>query len=408
MEPEPEPEPAPAKTPDAPRARGRSPWWLLLALVIIPLLIGGIVLAMLFGRNNAVEAQFVEKLDGATNIMAQVEALTDEVAALQRLGQARDFLDQARGLRPDDERLAPVETRYEELLARLQRVTFLYGIVPLWDFEKENRAWQRVLVSGDALFVFDRSRMEVYRFTRSRLGDTVSGGDTPVIRKGDQVDNVTIGDLLDITWVEAGGANQRSKLLAADSAGGLIGYDVTWGTERLALAGREKWVTPQLVVSYGGNLYVADAGARQIWRHRPADTGFGDAEPYFGDQTVDLTGLQALAIDGNVWLLFADGRLLKFFGGEQRPFIWQGLPDALNAPTAVAVPLQGDRVYVADAGNGRIIEATKDGEFLRQFRVREGDMLRSLRSMFLDEASSVLYILTEDQLFRVDIPAASE
>lgn len=407
--PELEPEPVAAPAPqEAPQPKGRSRWWLLLALVIIPVLIGGIVLAMLYGRNSAVEAQFVEKLDGATNIMSQVEALTDDAAALQRLGQARDFLDQARVLRPGDERLAPAETRYEEVLARLQRVTFLYGSVPLWNFEKENRSWQRVLASGDALFVFDRNRLEVYRFTRSQLGDTVSGADTPVIRKGDQVGGLIVGDLVDVAWVEAGGANQRSKLLAVDATGGLIGYDVTWGTERLTLASREKWVQPQLAVGYGGNLYVADVGARQIWRHRSAGAGYGDAEPYFGDQSVDLTGLQAVAIDGNIWLLFADGRLLKFFGGEQRPFIWQGLPDPLNAPTAVAVPLQGDRVYVADAGNGRIIEATKEGRFLRQFRVREGDMLRSLRSMFLDEASSVLYILTEDQLFRADIPAASE
>lgn len=385
--------------------QARSRWWLLLAFVVIPLLIGGIVLAMLFGRNRAVEAQFVEKLDGASSVIAQVETMTDDAAALQRLGQAQDFLDQARTLRPDDARLEPVETRYEENLARLQSVTFLYGGVPLWNFEKENRSWQRVLVSGDALFVLDRGQMEVYRFTLSALGDTVSITEKPVVRKGDQVDDLITGDLVDIAWVEAEGANQRSKLLAVDNAGGLIGYDVTWGQEGLALAGREKWVQPKLAAGYGGNLYVADLGAGQIWRHRSADSGYGDSEPYFGTTTVNLAGLRDMAIDGNIWLLFDDGRLLKFFNGEQRPFIWRGLPDPISAPAAVAVSQESDRVYVADAGNARIIEATKDGEFLRQFRVREGDILRNLRSFFLDEASSVLYVLTESELQKIDIPA---
>ncbi len=404
--PEPTPAPEPAAEPIAAARGGRNPWWLLLALVIIPLLIGGVVLAMLFGRNSAVEAQFTEKLDGAINILSQVEGMSDEAAALQRLGQARDFLDQARVLRPGDERLAPVETRYEEQLARLQRVTFLYGSVPLWNFEQENRNWRRVLASGDALFVFDSNRSEVYRFTRSALGDTVMPVETPVIRKGDQVDGVIIGDLLDIAWVEAGGANRRSKLLAVDRTGGLIGYDVTWGQERLALASRNKWAQPQLAAGYASNLYVADVGAGQVWRHRPTETGYGEAEPYFTNTTVNLSGLQAMAIDGNIWLLFADGRLLKFFGGAQQPYIWRGMPDPLSAPADIAVPLQADRIYVADAGNGRIIEATKDGQFLRQFRMRQGDVLRNLRSLFLDEAASMFYILTDNQLYRVDIPAA--
>jgi len=114
--------------------------------------------------------------------------------------------------------------------------------------------------------------------------------------------------------------------------------------------------------------------------------------------------VQSVAIDGSVWLLFPDGRLLKFFAGEQRPFELRGLPEPLSSPADIAVPLESDRIYIADAGNARIIEATKDGRFLRQFRAREGDVLRDVRSLFLDEQGAMFYILTSDQLFKANLP----
>lgn len=391
---------------------GRSPWPLLVALVVIPLLILGLVLAMLFVRNRAAEQEFVRTLDGASAIIAEAETLQDETIAAQRLTGAGDFLEKARTMRPGDERLVAVEARYQTLLDRVQHVTPLYGIVPLWDFKAANQLLDRVLVSGDSLFVLDRGRNVIERFTRSQLGDSVTPSDKPVIAKGEQIGNAIVGDLLDIAWVEASTANQRSKLLALETTGGLVSYDVTWGADRLILGSQDKWVRPQLIMGYGGNLYVVDVDGDQIWRYRPSAEGYESIpEPYFPEGTqVDLAGLQAMAIDGNIWLLFADGRLLKYFGGEARAFVVQGVPDGLSAPTAVVVPLDSDQIYIADAGNARVVELTKEGKFVRQFRPREGQLLGETRSMFLDEANAKFYILTTDGLYAADVPgpAAAE
>jgi hypothetical protein len=392
---------------EAVETKGRSPWPLV-ALGVIPLLIVGLVIAMLFVRNNTANAEFEQLLQGATSVIAEVEGLPDDAGA-QRLGAAREFLDKAQAQRPDDERLAKLEQQYQALFDKVQHVTPLYGVVPLWTFKEPGHSEKRVLANGDSLFVLDGGRSEVYRFVRSQLGDSVTPTDKPVIRKGDQISNVVVSDLVDITWAEAAGPNQRSKLLTLDTANALFGYDTTWGAGNLPLGGQDKLARPQLTASYGGNLYVVDPAARQIWRYRPGSKGYEEApEPYFpqGSQ-VDLAGVQAIAIDGNIWILFADGRLLKFFAGEQRPFEFQGLPSPLSAPTAIAVPLEGDRVYVLDAGNGRIVEITKEGQFLRQFRAREGAFLRDAKSLFLDEANRKFYIVTPDQLYVADVPEPS-
>jgi hypothetical protein len=385
-------------------------FWLLLALVVIPLLIVGLVVVMVLGRARAAEANFQQLLAGAGQAISDAEGLTDEAAMAQRLSGASDFLENARSLRPNDEQLAKLDQRYQALLDKVEHVTPLYGALPLWTFEGEGHDNTRVAVSGDSLFVLDRGPGAVDRFIRSQLGDSVTPAENPiVVHKGEEVDNTVVSDLLDMTWAEAAGPNQRSKLLVLDTAKGLVGYDTQLGTKRLALGGTDQLVKPQLTASYGGNLYIVDGDGDQIWRYRPSENGYeGQPEAYFASgNPVDLAGVQAVAIDGNIWLLFADGRLLKFFGGEQRPFDFQGLPGSLAAPTALAVPQEGDQLYILDAGNGRIVEVTKEGQFLRQFRARDDDFLRQAKDMYLDGAAHKFYIVTPNQLYVADVPEAA-
>jgi hypothetical protein len=392
-----EPEPF---VPAPPPRSGRSGWALVLAVVFIPLLILGVVVGMLFVRTRAADAQFAETLAGAGNIISQAEQAADDAAAAQRLSGAKEFLDQARALRPDDPTLKEMIDRYEKLVMRVEKVTPLYGIVPLWPFQPETgHDLARAVVSGESIFVLDKAPDQVYRFTRSALGDSVKpASDKPVVAKGDPAGDKTVGDLLDMTWVEAATANQRSMLHVMDVTGELIGYDEVYGQKRMVLT-KTGWVSPQLVAGYMGNLYVADPGANQVWKYAPTANGYeGEPTAWFpADKKPDMT-------DGHIWLLHSDGRLLKFLSGEQRPFNWSDLPTPLNGPTALALSQDGDRLYVADPGNARIIEATKDGKFLRQFRAREGDLLRDVKDLVLDEAKGTFYILTSNQLYKASVP----
>jgi hypothetical protein len=194
-------------------------------------------------------------------------------------------------------------------------------------------------------------------------------------------------------------------LYVLDSTGELIGYDEVYGQKRLQV-NKSKWVTPQLLGGYNGNLYMADSGADQIWRYAPTANGYEDDPTgwFQAGKAPDMASLVSMAIDGRIWLLYSDGRLLKFLSGDQQPFVWTDLPTPLNGPTAVVVSQEGDRLYVADPGNARIIEATKDGKFLRQFKAREGDLLRNVRDLWLDEAKGYFYIITGDQLYKASIP----
>ena len=386
----------------------RSLWPLLLALIVIPVVIALVVLAMWYFRNQANEAQFQQTLKGASDAVAEVQTLPDEATARLRLSAARELLDKASTLKPDDPQLAPLEVQYTQNLNRLDHVTPLYGVVPLWDFAGHGAGHQpdRVLTNSNNLFVLDLKQQEVSHFVLSDLGDSVTPAQpSSVISKTGASADVPVGQLVDITWAEAVD-NQHSRLLALDRTNGLIGYDITYGASVVPIAGREQWKTPAVLASYSGNLYVVDTGANQVWRYRPGVTGYETApEAYFGpDAQVDLSGVCAMAIDGNIWLLYSDGRLLKFFAGEQKAFVPTGLPGQFRSPTAVVVSRDGDQVYVADSGNSRIVELDKNGTFLRQFRPAEGDGFKDMRGMYLDEATGVFYVLSGEKLYKADLP----
>ena len=83
----------------------RSPWPLVLALIVIPLLVGGLVFAMWWLRAREVEADFKQTLEGASAAITSAAALSDEETARLRLGEAKEFLEKAYVTHPDDPRV---------------------------------------------------------------------------------------------------------------------------------------------------------------------------------------------------------------------------------------------------------------------------------------------------------------
>jgi hypothetical protein len=75
---------------------------------------------------------------------------------------------------------------------------------------------------------------------------------------------------------------------------------------------------------------------------------------------------------------------------------------------AVVASAEGDQIYVADTGNGRIVEfSKKSGQFQRQLRPAQGDILRDMQDLYLDEASGAFYILTSNKLYKANLPRSA-
>jgi hypothetical protein len=143
----------------------------------------------------------------------------------------------------------------------------------------------------------------------------------------------------------------------------------------------------------------------QIWRYKPeGDTYPHQPEPYFA--TPPSRGLREvldMAIDGYIYVLYGDGTVEKFLGGEPQQFEIRGVPGGLGQVTGFAVDPNGSGiVYVADPGNRRIVELGPDGQFGAQLRA--GDAFGALEALAVDEADGQLYVLEGGRLHVAALP----
>lgn len=287
-------------------------------------------------------------------------------------------------------------------LDRMDRVTRVKAVL-LSDFGAG--AGYRLAAQGMNVFVMDSRR--IWLVTLNETGASVLENATPPVSaySGETISGRQVGDLFDLTWVSADGLRTKSSLLILD-AQGLLEYDPAWNIRAVPLGQGETRPGLRLVAAFGGNLYVMDNS--QLWRYKPVGDGYSaPPEAYFNASPGDLSAVIDLAIDGSVYLLYADGRIRKFFGGEEQPFTPTDLPDPLARPVALAADPEATRgsLYVADAGRQSIVQFTPQGIFIRQVKAYD-DAMAALESLFVDERAQRLYFLSGGKLYAVSLPAA--
>jgi len=79
----------------------------------------------------------------------------------------------------------------------------------------------------------------------------------------------------------------------------------------------------------------------------------------------------------------------------------------LKAPCYIFVTGSMDEsgsVYVADAGNSRVVQFSKAGEFIRQLRSRDAGHMDGLRGLFVDETAKKIYLIAGNKLLQATLP----
>jgi hypothetical protein len=361
------------------------------------------------GADNRAEAAALLDLAAARFSSAR-QALDagDSVNARAQLTEAQEHIDRAMQIQGRTTQGDELSAQVQSELANVLQIHKLYGLAqPLVKFPADAQP-HRVIVVDQDIYVLDIGRQQILRFRFDPANNSVAdqAGEV-VLETGARVDDITVGRLVDIAWqLPIPGVEDKANLLVLDRNNNIFRYNQkVEGITRLTFGDQSAWRLPNQIETYSGRLYITDEGAAQIFRYTGGNYE-APPEAWFAPETqARLTGLQALAIDGDIWLLFTDGLLLRYSEGKQVAFSLDNSVGRPQEPVDMVVGDQGDSsIYLADGAGERILIFSKDGKYQRQLQAAEGNPLRGLSGMFVDEVTSSIFILTQSALYQHVLP----
>jgi hypothetical protein len=385
---------------------------LLLGVAIgIPLLILLIVGGVYLQKGRAREQKFGELVQGARARYEQAATTGDTTTARSLLKEALNLLGQAEEIRADEAGTAVLRREIEDKADEIDKVRRLVWFAELQTYQDAGSQLGRVLVTGVDIYVLDSGLGRVYHHVLNEAGNGLRPNEAnpTLVSRGQQVEGATVNGVIDMTWVQAGGGRQTSDLLILGEGGILLEYNPTWGITTLPIASADLWQTPVRVGSYFGNFYVLDPGVGQIFRYLPTTDGYSNPpQDYLSKPNPVSPGdIVDMAIDGHIYLLFADGTVRRLLSGEPVSFELSGLDEPLQTPVAIyTAPDEEARfIYIADAGARRVVQIDKDGRLIRQFKAAGGEQFADLRGLYVDEIGGRLYFTSGNKLYLANLPA---
>jgi hypothetical protein len=397
----------PGATPRAttliPRRATSEPVWLKALALVLPVLFIGLAGGAYMNRQSAVSAQYDALIAQADTMVKQAEVNPDKVQAREQLNDALRIVRESQEIK-DTTKARGVLYRIQDQLNEIDGVAVLYFLPTL--AELDGADVRQVAASDQDVFLLD-GRGTIYKYIVNDGSGTTepSPNEGVLLKVGDSVGDETIEALRLLTTAAP---TEDKETIIAITEDSILTYDTAgdqWTASKADDA--NEWTDLRAIDSFGGNIYLLDAKKAQILRYTPTATGYtAEGAPYFpANAQPVLSKAVDMAIDGDIWVLNDNGTVMRFRAGVPVPFELAPLPTPLKNPVAIYTRTGVDSLYVADAGNQRIIEYDKTGKYVRQFKpyAEKGDVFQNLKDFTVNETKGKLYFVNADAAYMANV-----
>lgn len=389
-----------------------------LIALLVPLLVAIVVTGVYLQRGRMVRMNQIES--EMQQSLGLAEQSGDEVQARNYYVHVLQLAAEAEMLRPGDEEVNQLRL---QALAELDQIDQVTRLTPqlLYQYDNSSQLAGVLLrpgLNGD-IFTLDRANNVVYLHHTDESYGVPAGQQPERIFFGSQaIGSHTVGNLLDFMWRSRASEVSLDNLAVLDSRGAIVSYLPNSVSNRAIPIGlaTNDWQQPVAITQFNERLYVLDPQAKVIWRYFAEGDGFITDNNNRYLELPDLEQAVDIAIyseDGSVIVLYGDGKLRRYANGTllwgENELLANGLPSPLIAPTQVKIVGQGLRssIFVADPGNGQIVELSLGGTFLNQFKVLDSgrEQFAELRDFdIVREPTFRIFYVTTTTLFVAQQP----
>ncbi len=173
-------------------------------------------------------------------------------------------------------------------------------------------------------------------------------------------------------------------------------YQIIDGKAKKVIENDKDWGKIIYLAVFNGNIYLLDQGKDEVWKYLSAESGFGGKNSYFqSSQSIDLSQINSLAIDGSIYLA-GDSVMIKYTSGLRDEFKIN-LPDDKVNIKKIFTSKDLEKVYGWDKDKGAVYIMGKNGDYQEQ-----------VNSTILSQASDIIvyknsiYILQGSKIYKIE------
>jgi hypothetical protein len=391
------------KPPRLQRLRSRFPRVELSRIAILTCLLIGLVAAgaVVYSRSISQHATETESFQrGVQSVAARHQeamAASDTPTAWAMLIDARAQLDELLAKAPDDDARAPLELERTAITADIQGLSgavTISGVRAIGSFPAPSDGVQpQVVANGGHVYLLSDGVYEI---------DPINAALVQLLKPDQQVDNEAVLPLRSLTV-------RDDQLLAVD-AKRAYAFDAstgTWKSEKLATLDATGFTNITSSEAFDGNLYSLTPDSGQIMKF-PAGAYDSQPEDWTGGLAKDnLKKAVDLAVDGNVYVLLADGSILDFFRSRLEATLTPQVVPPISRASAIVATADSPFIYVLHRPDGRIMILGHDGTLLQQVTTDEnGPQIRNAEDLTIDSTNGIAYVATTDTIYTLRLPEA--